>query len=552
MEAFLSLNDRKLQLLLVFIAGCLFIPFLGEAHLFDWDEINFAEAAREMVVTGNYSTVQIDYQPFWEKPPLFFWMQALSMKLFGINEFASRFPNALCGILTILLLFRYGRLFKGRRTGLLWAMLYMASLLPHFYFKSGIIDPWFNLFIFIGMAELVKGIQAIEHKTPWMRSIIFSAVATGLAVMTKGPVGLLIVLMVFGAWWAFSRFKLFFNWKHITLYALVFLFTGSIWFLIEILNGRMYIVQDFIDYQVRLFNTQDAGHGGPFFYHWIVLLVGCFPASIFFINGLIPQFKRYASKPIFVKWMILCFWLVLLLFSIVKTKIVHYSSMCYFPITYLAAVELDAILKGERRFALTPRIFYWTIGAALGLLLLFFSQVENLKDNFTEWGLVKDEFGKASLQASANWHGFEFMAGLLFILGFVFLYLFVRKQRFLLPAIGSAAIAIVLSAWWLAPNVEAYSQRAAIEFYEDHAQEECLIYPIGFKSYAHLFYSEKQPGLGKYGHSSEEVLQYPGEFDIPVYFVGKIQQKKEHLNTGRLEVLYEKNGFVFYEVASSF
>ena len=69
------------------IALCilLFVPFLGRVHLFDWDEINFAECAREMVTSGNYSTVTIDYLPFWEKPPLFIWMQAISMKIFGIN-----------------------------------------------------------------------------------------------------------------------------------------------------------------------------------------------------------------------------------------------------------------------------------------------------------------------------------------------------------------------------------------------------------------------------------------------------------------------------------
>ena len=53
----------------------LFIPFLGRAHLFDWDEINFAESAREMIATGDYLTVRINYLPFWEKPPLFIWMQ---------------------------------------------------------------------------------------------------------------------------------------------------------------------------------------------------------------------------------------------------------------------------------------------------------------------------------------------------------------------------------------------------------------------------------------------------------------------------------------------
>ena len=76
--------------LIILLAGAtLFFPFLGGVHLFDWDEINFAEAAREMIETGDYLTVKINYQPFWEKPPLFIWMQVLSMKLFGINEFGA-------------------------------------------------------------------------------------------------------------------------------------------------------------------------------------------------------------------------------------------------------------------------------------------------------------------------------------------------------------------------------------------------------------------------------------------------------------------------------
>src|SRR3954468_10540633 len=83
----------------------LFVPFLGAVHLFDWDEINFAECAREMIVTGDYSHVQLNFQPFWEKPPLFIWLQVLSMKIFGVNEFAARFPDAICGILTLNIIY---------------------------------------------------------------------------------------------------------------------------------------------------------------------------------------------------------------------------------------------------------------------------------------------------------------------------------------------------------------------------------------------------------------------------------------------------------------
>src|SRR2546421_2095457 len=94
------------QLFILLIGMLLFIPFLGNVHLFDWDEINFAESAREMILTHNFSRVQINFEPFYEKPPLFMWVQAASMTIFGVNEFAARLPNAIVGIITLLVIFR--------------------------------------------------------------------------------------------------------------------------------------------------------------------------------------------------------------------------------------------------------------------------------------------------------------------------------------------------------------------------------------------------------------------------------------------------------------
>ncbi len=87
-------RQSNLYLTIIILSGIVFfIPFLGRVHLFDWDEINFAESAREMIVTGNYHRVQINFQPFWEKPPFFFWLQVGAMKLFGVNEFCAQFPT---------------------------------------------------------------------------------------------------------------------------------------------------------------------------------------------------------------------------------------------------------------------------------------------------------------------------------------------------------------------------------------------------------------------------------------------------------------------------
>src|SRR5437868_3052918 len=145
------MKDKKVIYLAVILLSSIFffIPNLGKVHLFDWDEINFAESAREMMVTGNYARVQIDFQPFWEKPPLFFWLQAASMHLFGVNEFAARFPNAITGIITLLIFFFVGRKLFDTRFGIWWALCMMGSFLPALYFKSGIIDPVFICFIFL-------------------------------------------------------------------------------------------------------------------------------------------------------------------------------------------------------------------------------------------------------------------------------------------------------------------------------------------------------------------------------------------------------------------
>src|SRR4051812_7527827 len=182
------------QFFLLLIGILLFVPFIGHVHLFDWDEINFAESAREMLLTHNYRMVQINFQPFYEKPPLFIWLQALSMSYFGVNEFAARLPNAICGIITMLVVFNVGRYVFKSQMGVLWALLFGCSLLPQVYFRSGIIDPVFNLFIFLGIFFIYKlSLQNDFEDSKTRRrnrrwNLLLSALFIGLATLTKGPV----------------------------------------------------------------------------------------------------------------------------------------------------------------------------------------------------------------------------------------------------------------------------------------------------------------------------------------------------------------------------
>ncbi|HET9825469.1 MAG TPA: glycosyltransferase family 39 protein, partial [Chitinophagaceae bacterium] len=306
------MNRNLRNNIFIFLAACiLFIPFLGVVHLFDWDEINFAESAREMIGTRDYFLVQINYLPFWEKPPLFIWMQVLSMKMFGVNEFAARLPNAVCGVVTLLVVFNIGRRLVSEKFGFLWALIFAGSFLPHFYFKSGIIDPWFNLFTFLGIFCFIlfsRDKLPDAEQQPGSRLLAFSALFIGLAILTKGPVALLIFILCVLLYFIMTRFRRLPGLRQILLWSLVLLVVGGSWFLMLIVTGKGGLIKEFINYQIRLFTTNDAGHGGSFFYHWIVLLFGCFPMSALALQSFWQRKPDVPREQYLRRWMLIMFW----------------------------------------------------------------------------------------------------------------------------------------------------------------------------------------------------------------------------------------------------
>ncbi|HPI71150.1 MAG TPA: glycosyltransferase family 39 protein, partial [Tenuifilaceae bacterium] len=221
----------RFYLILIVLAAILMIPFLGSVHLFDWDEINFAESAREMIVTGDYLTVQIDFIPFWEKPPMFIWMQVLSMKIFGINEFAARFPNAVCGIITLMILYGIGKRLMGSKFGLTWVMTFGGSVLPFLYFKSGIIDPWFNLFIFLGIYFFILYSCDDAGGRKWLQALL-SGFFIGMGVLTKGPVAFLLFAITALVVLIIRKFRVKITLRDVVLFGIALTITGGLWFIL--------------------------------------------------------------------------------------------------------------------------------------------------------------------------------------------------------------------------------------------------------------------------------------------------------------------------------
>lgn len=562
------MKEKYNYLLIALLGGLFFVPFLGASHLFDWDEINFAESAREMILTGNYSTVQINYQPFWEKPPLFFWMQVLAMKAFNVfsdtsgfsPEFGARFPNAMIGIATLLVFYSIGKKLYNSKFGLLWAIAYLGSFTPHLYFKSGIIDPTFNLFIFLGVWFLARIITPINNSPAMgLKGAILSGLFIGLAILTKGPVGGLLWGLTFLSFWGAGGFKIQFllnSIKPVLVSIGVAFLVACIWFGLSIYENGIALFQDFIAYQIRLLTTGDAGHEQPFYYHFLVVLLGCFPISVFAIRNLgfvkVPKTNVSSSDAevwadtIFRKWMIVLFWVVMILFTIVKTKIVHYSSMAWFPVSFLAAHTLYQWLAGKFKWNNWLSFGVIFIGGLMAIALALVPIVGMYSDHITPF--IKDSFVVGNLQAPVQWSGTEPFIGLIYFAAIFLFFHFRKKEKKSLALyvlfFGTAITLFVYSAI-VVTKIEGYTQRTAIDFYESHRGQDIYMEPLGFKSYAHLFYFRKPvPAKLKY-RNGEEVLNAP-KLDKPAYFVMKVDAGDDLKYHPNLVLIKEENGFLFY------
>ncbi|MEO6190477.1 MAG: glycosyltransferase family 39 protein, partial [Saprospiraceae bacterium] len=379
--------------LAILILLLIYLPFLGYVHLFDWDEINFAECAREMVISKNYLSVQIDFKPFFEKPPLFFWFQSFFYHLFGTNEFSARLPNVVIAILLSIYFLHYSLKKYNLKFGIIWCTIYHCSILPFVYNKSGIIDPVYNAFCFVGFFNILEGMSSKKYKYG-----IYAGILLGLATLTKGPVAPGLVILSALVFFLFKyRFELSthlkFWYRYSILISLSLLFIVGIWTGVETSRHGTVFILEFFKYQIRLLTTSDAGHQQAFYYHIILVLIGCSPSSYLALLSLTIKSKKEInintnSDMIFGCWILIV--IVLIIFTLVQTKIAHYSSMAYIPISFIAATFLTYGSVDKKYIY----IFKWHLIFLITLIVTFILAMI-YKDQLIL--VFKDEFVKQSL-----------------------------------------------------------------------------------------------------------------------------------------------------------
>lgn len=547
------MTKRRTQLLIIIVSALLFLPFLGGVRLFDWDEVNFAECAREMIVTGDYMHMQIDFRPFYEKPPIFIWLQVLCMKVFGINEFAARLPNALTGIATMLILHSIGTRLYSNRMGILWCVVYAGSLLPTFYFHSGIIDPLFNLFIFLSVWWMLKSTQQEA-----VRDAMIAGVFAGAAVMTKGPVGFGLVVLTTAIAWIVLRRVMPLPWRQVLIASATTIATASIWFVVDYLqNGPTFILEN-LAYQVRLLTTGDAGHEQPWYYHPVVVAIGCYPASMLIGGGIRSTTDETPLQRMMRVWMIVLGAVVLVVFSLVKTKIVHYSSMTYLPLTFLAALALERMIASRGRWRLATTIGLNIVGVVLTVATVIVPWAFQHRDALLALPSFRDKYLRAAIMRDVDWIGIEPWIGLVLFFGLLAAWLLQRRGN--LPAsitvlFGSVMLFVALFLPLVAPRIEPFTQGAALDFYESLKGKDVYVKPLTMKSYAHLFYTDKPYHLSGAAEGiavdAWEPWLLEGAIDRPAYFVARVTDADPWRKHPNLRVVREEGGIVIFERVTS-
>lgn len=337
-------------------AGVLVFWRLGQGSLWDWDEAIYGSVAKQLSAGGDWLTLRLGGRYWPEKPPLVLWCQALMFRGWGVGEFTARFPSALCGWLSVGLAYLAGRRFFSPRAGLLAGVFLLTTL--HFLMLSrmAMLDVPMGFFIAYAIFGYWDGLRR-----EWQ--LAAAGIAVGLAVMTKGAVGLL-PWAVLGVWsliageWARWRRPAF--WVGVAGAAAVVL----PWHLIQISRQGTAFTDYYFRFNLlaRLVEAVEGHTGTVLFYPKYILEHYFSPWLVF--SGLLAAaaFVRHrrefwAARNNPEGYLAVAVAVPLVLFSLARTKVAGYIAPVYFPLALWTAQA--CLAAWDRRWV------RWSLGAVL-------------------------------------------------------------------------------------------------------------------------------------------------------------------------------------------
>ncbi len=285
----------------------IYFLFLGSVPLINPDEGRYMEIPREMLASGNFITPHLNGIIYFEKPILFYWLQAAGLKLFGMSLFAMRLPNALIAILGCLLTYFTANQLFNRKTAIFSALISATSCI-YFVFAHYVATDMLLCLLFSATLFFFCLAQQEFKKTYFYLFYIASA----LAVLTKGLVGIFLPAVIILSWLLLTN-----RWKDLKYYCipgglLVFLAISLPWHILAQIKNPQFFHFYIVEQQFLRYLTPYAGREQAFWFLPLVFAVGFLPWTVFLPNLIIDTYKTFFSG----RWQ--RFWQFALCLSLIK------------------------------------------------------------------------------------------------------------------------------------------------------------------------------------------------------------------------------------------
>ena len=423
------------QLLIVAVFSCVYFGFLGGSYLWDWDETVYAAAAKQMHERNDWVVPivaeRLDGTTFYgDKPILMYWGMLISFQLFGVNEFAARFPSAFFGMSSLLLVYHLVRRLMNRRIALLTA--FSLGTMALYCVESRAVTPDATLMFWTTAATLCyivgvfparkeeeadlpeESVEPAFSEMPIPESFFPAAYpiclllyfCLGMAFLDKGPVGVVLPMAVIGMFMLIKRLpkrnttpssfvssllqllrpfyplhflKTIWAMRPFTAIAVIVLVASPWYLLVHQRTGGAWTEFFFGVHNFGRATAAMEGHGYPldFLWHYPLSLLGItFPWSVLFLPALLDMIQRLRrGTPLADGYIFAACWVMvyLIVFSIVDTKMPNYIFLASTGAAIIYAAFLDHWAQHKElvgRYWFVAAAFVWSlVGIIAGIVL---------------------------------------------------------------------------------------------------------------------------------------------------------------------------------------
>ena len=267
-------------LILLLVASAMFFLRL-DCALLEPEETRYAEIPREMLAAGAWIVPLYHGQPYFDKPPLLYWLVMVSYSFFGVHDWAARLVPGCCGVLTVLITYGWGRRVLGRdaasggRIAFLGAL--MLALTPRFIYLGRFVatDAVLSSCVVAALACIHIALSGSRLRWPWW---LAGGLACGLGLLAKGPVALVLVGAPALIFVAANKRAARPGWRESACFLITMLATAAPWFAL-MLREAGFAEYFFWKQNVQRF-VEPFDHVKPFWFYLPDLIVGTLPWSL--------------------------------------------------------------------------------------------------------------------------------------------------------------------------------------------------------------------------------------------------------------------------------